>query len=182
MTEVVRHAQFRALALLLGIVILSALCLRCPAAQSALDPATLDRFINDQMRAQRVPGLALAITQGDQILYVQGYGSAREGQPVTPQTQFPIASLSKSFTAVAILQLVEAGQLNLDAPVQRYLPAFTLAGPAVAARITVRQLLNHTSGLADTGFPEMRRPPPTTLENAWLTYAPHARSHSWCGP
>jgi hypothetical protein len=62
------------------------------------------------------------------------------------------------------MQLVEARQLNLDAPVQRYLPTFTLADPAVAARLTVRQLLNHTSGLADAGFPETRRPSPTTLE------------------
>jgi CubicO group peptidase (beta-lactamase class C family) len=145
-------------------VTLSTLYARRTAAQPALDPATLDRFITELMRVQRVPGLALAITQGDQILYVQGYGMAREGQPVTPQTQFHIASLSKSFTAVAIMQLVEARQLDLDAPVQRYLPTFTLADPVVAAHITVRQLLNHTSGLADAGFPEMRRPSPTTLE------------------
>jgi CubicO group peptidase (beta-lactamase class C family) len=158
------HTQLHALSLLLGMVILSMLSLRRTAAPSAWDPATLDRFITEQMRAQRVPGLALAITQDNQVLYVQGYGRAREGQPVTPHTQFHIASLSKSFTAVAIMQLVEAHQINLDAPVQRYLPTFALTDPAVAARITVRQLLNHTSGLADASFPELRRPPPTSLE------------------
>jgi CubicO group peptidase (beta-lactamase class C family) len=63
-----------------------------------------------------------------------------------------IGSLSKSFTAVAVLQLVEAGRVELDAPIQRYLPSFTLSDPDVATRVTVRELLNHTSGLADTGF------------------------------
>lgn len=120
-------------------------------------------FIRAQMAAQRIPGLALAINQGDQVLYVKGYGLARDGQVVTSQTQFLIASLSKSFTALAVMQLVEAGQVELDASVQRYLPDFTLADPTVAAQITVRHLLNQVSGLADAGFPEMRLPMPATL-------------------
>ena len=104
------------------------------------------------MARHRIPGLAVAITRGDQVVLVRGYGEARDGEPVTGQTQFRIASLSKSFTALAVLQLVEAGQIELDAPVVRYLPGFALATPSAAARVTVRQLLNHTSGLADTGF------------------------------
>ena len=104
------------------------------------------------MARHRIPGLALAITHGDQVVHVRGYGEAQDGVPVTGQTQFRIASLSKSFTALAVLQLVEAGQIELDAPVARYLPGFALASPSAAARITVHQLLNHTSGLADTGF------------------------------
>ncbi len=75
---------------------------RCLLAQSTIDIGTLDQFITAQMAVQRVPGLALAITQGDQIDYVKGYGTARGDQPVTPQTQFFIASLSKSFTALAL--------------------------------------------------------------------------------
>ncbi len=121
-------------------------------AGSTLDLAAVDRFIIAQMKDQRIPGLALAITHGDQVVYVRGYGTARVGEPVTEKTQFRIASLSKSFTALAVLQLVEAGQLNLDTAVSHYLPDFTFATPAVARDITVRQLLNHTSGLADTGF------------------------------
>ncbi len=116
------------------------------------DAVAVDSFITTQMARHRIPGLALAITHGDQVLHVQGYGEGRDGVPVTGQTQFRIASLSKSFTAVAVLQLVEAGQIELDAPVVRYLPDFALATPSTAASITVRQLLNHTSGLADTGF------------------------------
>jgi CubicO group peptidase (beta-lactamase class C family) len=75
-----------------------------------------------------------------------------------------IASLSKSFTAIAVMQLVEAGQIGLDAPIQTYLPAFELVDRNAASRITVRHLLNQTSGLADPGFPEMRLPQPSTIE------------------
>lgn len=105
-----------------------------------------------QMAHHHIPGLALAITHGDQVVHVRGYGEAKPGVPVTGQTQFRMASLSKSFTALAVLQLVEAGKMELDAPVTRYLPGFALATPLAAARISVRQLLNHTSGLADAGF------------------------------
>jgi CubicO group peptidase (beta-lactamase class C family) len=130
--------------------------------QPSLDTAAIDRFVAQQMVAQHLPGLALTITHGDQVLYVKGYGTARDGQPVTPQTQFMIASLSKSFTAVAVMQLVEQGKIDLDAPVRTYLTEFALADANAAARITVRQLLNHTSGLADRGFPHMRLPQPAT--------------------
>ena len=95
-----------------------------------------------QMARHRIPGLALAITFGDQLVHVRGYGEAKEGVPVTGQTQFRVASLSKSFTALAVLQLVEAGKAELDAPVARWLPGFALATSSAAARISVRQLLN----------------------------------------
>ena len=100
-------------------------------------------------RDLRLPGLALAIVQNDQVIYQHGFGKANPlGRPVTPQTPFILGSLSKSFTALAILQLVEAGQIDLDAPVQRYLPWFHLADPDASARITIRHLLIHTSGIS----------------------------------
>jgi CubicO group peptidase (beta-lactamase class C family) len=67
---------------------------------------------------------------------------------VTPQTPFIIGSLSKSFTALAVMQLVEANKIELDAPVQRYLPWFRVADEQASADITVRHLLNHTSGVS----------------------------------
>jgi CubicO group peptidase (beta-lactamase class C family) len=130
----------------------------------SFNPVAVDRFINRQMAAQRLPGLALAITQGDQVLYVQGYGDAGNGSKVTPQTQFLIASVSKSFTALAVMQLVEAGKIDLDAPVQRYLPEFTTADPGTASQITIRHLLNLTSGLSETGFADLVLPQPETIE------------------
>ncbi|HEY9661880.1 MAG TPA: serine hydrolase domain-containing protein, partial [Allocoleopsis sp.] len=91
--------------------------LRTNAAQPTLE-MQIDRFITHQMSAQHIPGLALAITHDNQVLQIKGYGNSNAQQPVTPQTQFPIASLSKSFTTVAVLQLVEAGKIDLDAPVK----------------------------------------------------------------
>ncbi len=123
-----------------------------PSAAPALDLGAVDRFVNSQLENQRIPGLALAITHNDQVVYVRGYGTAGDGRAVTEKSQFRLASLSKSFTALAVLQLVDAGRINLDKPAADYLPEFTLATPAAAAAITVRQLLNHTSGLADAGF------------------------------
>ena len=117
-----------------------------------IDAFAVDRFVTAQMARHRIPGLALAITYGNQVVHVRGYGRANDGVPVTGQTPFRIASLSKSFTALAVLQLAEGGKIELDAPVARYLPGFALATPSAAARISVRQLLNHTSGLADAGF------------------------------
>ena len=97
------------------------------------------------------------------VVHLRGYGDAGGGRPVTPDTQFLVASLSKSFTALAVLQLVEAGHIDLDAPVVAYLPEFTVADRTEAGRITVRMLLNQTSGMADAGFPEMTLPQPTTI-------------------
>lgn len=132
-------------------------------AQLPLENA-IDRLISEQMATQHIPGLALAVIKGDKILYAKGYGVASSSQPVTVQTQFFIASVSKSFTAAAIMQLVEARKINLDAPVRTYLPEFTLTDPKTDAQITIRHLLNQVSGLSDLGFPESQLPQPETLK------------------
>jgi CubicO group peptidase (beta-lactamase class C family) len=111
--------------------------------------AAIERFVQKEMAAQRIPGLALGIVKDDRIAYMRGFGKADEsGRAVTPQTPFIIGSVSKSFTALAIMQLVEAGKVELDAPVQRYLPWFRVADEEASAEITVRHLLNQTSGLS----------------------------------
>jgi hypothetical protein len=108
-----------------------------PAANgrgSAPEFAAIERFVQDEMAALRIPGLALAIVEDDRITYLRGFGKADDfGHPVTPRTPFIIGSLSKSFTALAIMQLVEAGKIELDAPVQRYLPWFRVADVAASA-------------------------------------------------
>jgi CubicO group peptidase (beta-lactamase class C family) len=135
-----------------------------PAQPAVFDTGAIDEFITKEMTGQRIPGLALAITRGDKVLYVKGYGVDGNGQSVTPRTQFFIASLSKSFTALAVMQLVEAGKLGLDTPVQTYLPEFTLSDPGVASQITVRHLLNQVSGLSELGFADMSLPQPETIK------------------
>ena len=80
---------------------------------------------------------------------MRGFGRARPGgEAPSPQTPFFIGSLTKSITALAVMQLVEAGKIELDAPVQRYLPWFRVADPQASAQMTVRHLLNQTSGLS----------------------------------
>jgi CubicO group peptidase (beta-lactamase class C family) len=124
----------------------------------------IDEIVEQHLAAQPLPGVAVAITRGDAVVHLKGYGSARTGVPMSGRTQFFIASLSKSFTAVAILQLVESGRVGLDVPVRDYLPDFTIAD-AVAPAITVRHLLQQTSGLSDAGFPEGRLPDVTTIDD-----------------
>src|SRR5438128_619492 len=111
--------------------------------------AAIDDVIAAEMKEQRIPGMAMAIVRGGQPVYVRGYGvTDLEGlQPVTKDTVFPIASLTKPFVAACLLRLWEQGRLNLDAQMGSYLSGL----PAVWAAIPVRAYLNHTSGV-----PEMR--------------------------
>jgi CubicO group peptidase (beta-lactamase class C family) len=116
-----------------------------------IDVQRIDDFIADQLDRHHIPGLALGIVEGNHIVQVRGFGTAdSSGSPVAGTTPFVLASVSKSLTALAVMQLVEAGQVKLDSAVQRYLPSFQLADPQDAERITVRELLNHTSGLPVT--------------------------------
>jgi CubicO group peptidase (beta-lactamase class C family) len=111
--------------------------------------AAIDAYVEGQMKDIHLPGLALGIIQGDQIVFLKGYGvTDPSGRAVTAQTPFWLASLAKPVTALAIMQLVEAGKVELDAPVRRYLPYFQMADEQASATITVRHLLNHTSGIS----------------------------------
>jgi CubicO group peptidase (beta-lactamase class C family) len=106
--------------------------------------------VQEQMSDMRMPGMALGIVKGDEVAHLKGFGDANSssGRAVTPQTPFVIGSMSKSFTALAIMQLAEDGKEKFDAPVQRYLPWFRVATPGASSHITVRNLLNQTSGLS----------------------------------
>lgn len=109
--------------------------------------AAIDAYVTAALAADRVPGAALVIVQGDRIVHARGFGSDGAGRPVTPATPFLLGSMSKSFTALLVLQQVQQGTLDLDAPVQRYLPWFRVADPQAVAQITIRHLLHHTSGI-----------------------------------
>jgi CubicO group peptidase (beta-lactamase class C family) len=100
----------------------------------ALDTGTLsavDHYIRAEMDELKIPGLELAIVNADQVVYIQGYGTADSSrQLVTAQTPMILGSLSKGFTALAVLQLVETGKIDLDAPATTYLPWFRMASDA----------------------------------------------------
>ena len=109
---------------------------------------SIDSFVGSTMRSARIPGVSVAIVEGDRVVYLKGFGRAdASGRPVTPQTPFLIGSITKSMTALAVLQLVDRRKLDLDAPVQRYIPWFRVADAGASAQITVRHLLTMTSGI-----------------------------------
>ncbi len=141
-------------AFLLTTLILFMLLPKAAAAETASlgDFSTLDALIEAQMQKHGLPGVAIAIVDGDEVVYSQGYGRAGRDRPMTAETQLFIGSQSKSFTALAVAQLADQSVLDLDAPVQAYIPWFRVADQAASEQITVRHLLNHSSGLSDAGF------------------------------
>ncbi len=129
--------------------IVSPLSAKAEAKTFQIDPAKIDAYVEAAMDRLHIPGAALAIVKGDRTVYLKGYGiSGPDQAPVTPQTPFVLGSTSKSFTALAVMQLAEAGKIELEAPVQRYLPYFRTADEAASSQITVRHLLNQTSGFS----------------------------------
>ncbi|WP_426449272.1 serine hydrolase domain-containing protein [Paenibacillus sp. S-38] len=120
------------------------------AESASIDTAKIDNLMDTAMTRLRIPGASLGIVvKGDQLIYQKGYGIAGpENNPVTPQTSFVIGSVSKSFTAMAIMQLVDQGKIDLESPVQNYLPWFQVADAEASQKIAVKHLLHQTSGLS----------------------------------
>ncbi|MFI7127764.1 serine hydrolase domain-containing protein [Nonomuraea sp. NPDC050153] len=112
-------------------------------------PQTIDAYLRQAMESTGLPGMSVVVTRNGKVVHAAGYGHDSEGRAVTENTPMRVASVSKSFTATAVMTLVERGRIKLDEPVAAQLPGFRMADPRAAA-ITVRQLLNQTSGLSDT--------------------------------
>ncbi|MCK7496616.1 MAG: beta-lactamase family protein [Comamonadaceae bacterium] len=113
-------------------------------------------------RPRACPASRIAVLQAGRAPHVRGFGHDGRGKAITGDTPFPIGSLTKSFTALLVRQAIDAGQLDADAPVQRYLPWFRVGRCASRRqRITLRHLLNQTSGFsrADGIAPLLRRQP-----------------------
>ena len=122
--------------------------------------AKLDEIVAAEMARRRIPGAAIAIVHKGRVLFAKAYGlaNARTAQPVTLNTRFWIGSITKQFTAMAIMMLVEEGRIALDDKVSAYLPKLPLSYQAV----TVRHLLTHTSGIQRDI--EKRSQPPFKME------------------
>ena len=105
----------------------------------------IDRYIEMQMRNLHIPGVSLAVVRGGRIVKAKGYGLANieARSPAAHDSVYEIGSLTKQFTAAAIMLLVEDGKISLDDPVTKYFAG----APERWNRITVRHLLNHTSGI-----------------------------------
>ncbi len=139
---------------------------REPAAV-ALSSA-LEGSIRSAMRKQGIVGMSAVVISGGRRVLAAGYGFAdrSRGIPVTADTVFPLASVTKLFTATAVMQLVERGLVGLDSPVSRYLPQMARSGDP-GAEPTVRQLLTHHAGLQGNimeGF-ELKEPDPTAFQD-----------------
>src|SRR3712207_5325257 len=122
--ETVRRSVTLALGALFALVVLGmtqALATGNGSSQAdGPDFDAIDAYVQEQMQEMRIPGLALGIVKGDEIVHLEGFGEADDSvREVAPQTPFKIGSTSKSFTALAIMQLVEDVKVELDTPVQR---------------------------------------------------------------
>ncbi len=126
-----------------------------PAVASAVK--LLESWIASRMEYDRLPGLSIAIVYDQKLVYSRGFGWAdhEAGIPAGPRTLYRAASITKLFTATALLRLRDAGRLRLDDPVSKYLPWFKIQSPFPGRQeITVWNLLTHTSGLpGEAAFP-----------------------------
>jgi len=125
--------------------ILLATAVQSPPAPATLD--SIDRYVRSEIARQRIPGLSMAVLQGDSLLLARGWGEANVEHhvPAADSTIYQSGSVGKQFTSALVLRLVADGRLRLDDPISRWLPE----GPPRWRRITVRHLLTHTSGLPD---------------------------------
>jgi CubicO group peptidase (beta-lactamase class C family) len=108
-----------------------------------------DALAEEAMAEWKVPAVAVAVVGNGETALLKAYGQrdAEAGLPATPQTQFTICSITKTFTATGLAMLVNEGRLDWKKPVRDYVPEFRLHDPVATERVTVRDLLSHHSGL-----------------------------------
>ena len=121
--------------------------------------ARIDSYLMEQVRTSGIPGLTAAVVRDGNVIYAGAHGVRKlgEDEELTPRHVFHFASVSKPFVATAIMQLMERNELTLDDPVTKFLPYFRLADERFR-EITIRQMLNHTSGMPDVEDYEWDRP------------------------
>ena len=138
------------------------------------DLSQIQSWLDHSRNAHNVVGASLAVyADGREYLAASGLLNIETGLDVTTDSAFQIGSITKVFTATLLMQLVDEGSLDIEQPVQHYLPDFQLADREAAARITVKQLMNHTSGI-DGEFPVAHDPDDSSIASyvAKLAQAP----------
>src|SRR5512132_37271 len=130
-----------------AIVMIPALLLRGAATQGPPPQDRIEAYVASQMAAQHIPGLSFAVIRNGVMAAsgARGLANVELQAPVTVDTEFAIASMSKSVTASAILLLAQEGKLSIDDRVRKYLPGV----PATWDAMTIRELLSHTAGVKD---------------------------------
>ncbi|WP_242634566.1 serine hydrolase domain-containing protein [Bacillus timonensis] len=123
-----------------------------PSSQSSAQDtieSKLHLYIERYIEEQRIPGAAVSIVENDKVIYSESFGKTGGNElEVTPDTPFLLGSISKSFTALAVLKLAEEGMIGLEDPIKKHLPSFTLKDKKAASKITIKQLLTQTSGFS----------------------------------
>lgn len=119
------------------------------ADEPIINFAEFDAYVEKTMQDWLVPGAAVAIVKDGQIVHLKTYGvsNLKSKKPITPQTIFPVASLTKGFTAAVLSRLVDEGKIKWDDKVRKYLPDFKIADEAASEAFTVEDLLSQRSGL-----------------------------------
>ena len=152
--EIARHLRGRGPLLAAGLILVAGLVWLVAARATDTEPSDdgevfrrIDAYLADQLADSRIPGASLAIVEDGRIVHARGFGTDGRGNSVDEDTPLWIGSNTKSVTALAVMQLSD-DLVDLDAPVQRYLPDFRVADPEASAEITVRHLLHQTSGLS----------------------------------
>jgi CubicO group peptidase (beta-lactamase class C family) len=155
---------------LLMVVLFVPICHVPLSAQAAelFDTKDVDEYVTNYIEKNGLPGAAIVIVKDGNVLYEKGFGHDSDGKPLTAKSKFGIASGTKPFTAFAVLQLVNEGKIKLDDTVVNYLPELTL-DDVRWKQVTIRQLLNHTSGL----------PNPTIVAPARTIKEGVERLHDW---
>lgn len=113
-----------------------------------------DQLVRDEMEFFDIPGVAVAIIEGDEVIYAQGFGvrDLASGAPFTPETQFRIGSTTKSMTSMLVAQLVDEGVISWDTPVTDLFPDFETSNPELTAQLTVADLMGMGTGLVSDAF------------------------------
>ena len=156
-----------------------------PAANYRAVVARLQPFIEHEMRSKELPAISIALVDDQKVVWSQGFGFANPEDSVraTAKTIYRVGSVSKLFTDIAVMQLVEQGKLDLDAPVSRYVPGFHPHNP-FGGEITLRELMSHRSGLVreppvghyfDDGSPTLQQTI-ASLNDTKLVYAPNTKT------
>src|SRR5712692_3088429 len=112
--------------------------------------AEIDALMQEALQTWQVPGASVAVVQGDEVIYLKGFGVREQGrdEPVTPETLFAIGSTTKAVTTTAMAMLVDDGKIGWDDPVRKHLPFFRLADPLADENVTLRDLVCHRTGLS----------------------------------
>ena len=120
-----------------------------PAAVAKPGLGDFDDFVNQALKDWKVPGVAVAVVQGDKVILSKGYGyrDIEKRLPVTSDTLFAIGSITKSFTVTALGMEMDEGKVDWDKPVRDYLPAFKMYDPVLTEQLMIRDLITHRSGL-----------------------------------